>query len=465
MSKLFSILLLLLLAGAAVAQTPATELHAALLDLEKLPPQDQLRSRYLSIYNVPFNRRGDAAKVVDFALNGLSRSRTIARVRPVSPTLLRLDTRAYTNADTQDAWELSWGAVAAVDPFLHIRTEIIYAGKRQIVTVDGGWLDQKDARAVAAYSGSMGAVLRADYFVAAATNTPTYYAFTGIPPKESDFLKSIGVDSATIDRLRANAGANLLISGITNKPRRLFWQQSPLGGVYATLDVTAVDAEHDPIRRAASSGPLQFKTEAGEWYAMSANGFWRTALYSATGERQDAVPAAIATDAIATEQGAPDTQVRAMVSCIRCHTEGGLRPFRDDQTALFKSGHVDLRSYDHEIIQRIREFYDEPRLQRQMQFDRETYAAAVKEATGWTPEEAAKQYADFINGYSYQPVTYNDARRELGIPPTVSLGVIGNAHDPNILQLIDGRSIPRGLWEGAFAEAATLTENWRRNTP
>ena len=37
---------------------------------------------------------------------------------------------------------------------------------------------------------------------------------------------------------------------------------------------------------------------------------------------------------------------------------------------------------DPRIVQRAAEFYDEPRLQRQMDFDRDTYALAVARATG-----------------------------------------------------------------------------------
>src|SRR5205085_9271881 len=130
-----------------------------------------------------------------------------------------------------------------------------------------------------AYSGSGGAILRADDFVARATATPHYYAFAGVPATEAEFLKTLVVDAATIDRLRANAGANLVISGVTQQPRRVIWSQGPLGGVYETLDVVQVDAERDPIRRPLSVNGLNLKYDAGEWFAVAPNGLWRTALY------------------------------------------------------------------------------------------------------------------------------------------------------------------------------------------
>src|SRR5437764_360800 len=93
------------------------------------------------------------------------------------------------------------------------------------VTVDGDWLPADDMAKLRAYSTSAGAILRADDFVARATVSPRYYEFAGVPATEGEFLKSLGVDAATIDRLRGNAGANLLISGVTQKPRRIVWSQ------------------------------------------------------------------------------------------------------------------------------------------------------------------------------------------------------------------------------------------------
>ena len=259
------------------------------------------------------------------------------------------------------------------------------------MTIDGGWVGLAEAVKLRALTESAGAILRADDFIARSTVPPAYYAFAGIPPTEADFLKSLGVDADTIERLRANAGANLVISGVTQKPRRMIWSQGPLGGVYETLDVQQVDANRDPIRRPLSVDGANLKFDAGEWFAAAPNGLWRTALYDAKGNRQDSVPDKIAKD---TSDPLADGIVVPMISCIRCHVESGLRPFRDDQSRLLSTGRVDLRSSDPTLVQRIAEFYDEPRLQRQMDFDRQTYDLAVARATdGMKPEELAAALA------------------------------------------------------------------------
>ena len=91
----------------------------------------------------------------------------------------------------------------------------------------------------------------------------------GVAARESDFLKALGVDAKRIEQLRANAGANLILSGVTQKPRRVVWQQGPLGGVYSTLDVERVAAERDPLRRPLSADGLAFEYDASEWFATA----------------------------------------------------------------------------------------------------------------------------------------------------------------------------------------------------
>ncbi len=145
---------------------------------------------------------------------------------------------------------------------------------------------------------------------------------------------------------------------------------------------------------------------------MAPNGLWRTALFNAAGRRQDSVPDKVAKD---TSDPAGDGIVVPLVSCIRCHRESGLRPFADDQTRLF-AGRVDLYSYDPNLVQRAAEFYDEPRLQRQMQFDRQTYADAVARATGgMQSEQLADSLAEIVRRHAYLPVTLEQAAQEVGL--------------------------------------------------
>ncbi len=471
-----SLLLIFATAMSALGQSPASELQAAVADLERLPPETRAGVRYLSLLAIPEPRRVEARRVVSYTLNALSRVRTIAPPTAISSTLVRLSISNYV-ADGQQfaAWSAAWEKLAEADPYWHLRTEVLAlsgpksparqapTGRPQAaddknllrqITIDGDWLDAALVARLKAGTLSSGGILRADDFIARATTSPLYYDFAGIPATQDEFLKTLGIDSATIDRLRANAGANLMISGVTQKPRRVVWMQGPLGGVYQTLDVQQVDAERDPFRRPLSTGGVNLKFDAGEWFALAPNGLWRVALYDAAGRQQQTVPDKIAKD---TSDPSGDGIVAPLISCIRCHTESGLRPFRDDQTRLFSTGRVDFRSYDPAIVQRATEFYDEPRLARQMEFDRQTYAQAVLRATGLKPEPLAVALARVVREFAYLPMGSDQAARELGLTSERLTDALAESHDPILLTLVEGRPVLRGQWESSYAEAARLT--------
>jgi len=171
------------------------------------------------------------------------------------------------------------------------------------------------------------------------------------------------------------------------------------------------------------------------------------------------VPDKIAKD---TSDPLADGVVTPLISCIRCHVESGLRPFRDDQTRLLASGRVDLRSGDPNIVQRAAEFYDEPRLQRQIEFDRSTYDLAVARATGGLKaEELAAALGRTVRNFAYLPVGREQAARELGLWGVDLHDVLSTSHDPIVLTLLEGRPVLRGQWESSFPEAATLAAAWR----
>jgi hypothetical protein len=461
--------------------TPADEVRAAAADVEHLSPEARPTTRYLTLYAIDSAERHEAAQVVSYTLNALSNVRAISLPAMVTPTLIRFNIRQYaSNADEASAWVHAWEELAESDPYFHLRTQVlvtpmarsetknrsnaqivsaaVHTDRLKTVTSDGGWIDLSAAAQLRTATHSIGALLRADYFLVQATTTPHYYEFAGVPNTENEFLKSLGIDNEVIDRLHANAGANLANSGVTAKPRRIVWAQGPLGGIYSTLDVEHVDAEHDPLRRPVSAAGLAFHYDLGEWFALAPNGLWRTALFSAAGRRQDSVPDRVAKD---TSDPAGDGIVIPLISCIRCHQEAGLRPFVDDENRLL-SGHVDFYSPDSNIVQRAVEFYDEPRLQRQMKFDRQTYADAVARATeGMKPEALADSLAELFREDAYLQVTPERAAREVGLTLAQFKQSLAGSRDPVILLLLQDCAVLRGQWESSFAEAALVAEIYR----
>lgn len=445
----------LMLAAAAGAEGPlagpAGELAAALADLEgSVPPGRQGQTRYLTLYALPAEEWLEAEAAVSLVLNSLSRADTIARPEQVSGSggrLLRLSLDDY--GLPHDGWE----AVAADDPYWHLRT-IVLAGPADAGTVevftDGGWVGLERAARLRALSASAGAVLRADHFLAKVSTTldgGLYYRLAGVERRERDFLAALGIDLDVIARLRADEGANLIRSQVTFKMRRVVRRGGPLGDAWHTYDVATSTPERDPIRN-----PLAFEYDASEHIAARRNGLHVYALYDRQGVRQDSVPDGVAKD---TSDPHGAGIIAPMLSCVRCHVEDGLRPVANDQRRLL-SGPVALYAERPRVAQRLAGFYGAD-LDLRLVRAREDLAAAVRAATGggeWRQSVAA--LARIYERYVDALVSPQQAARELGIEPSAVGGVMAASHDAALLCLSQGIPIQRKQWESAFAEAAVL---------
>lgn len=439
------------------AATPAGEEDAVLRDLRTLPSAQAITTRYLTVYNIAKEKRWEVAQVASATLNFLSRSRKITKPVQVSSTLFRFNARSYAPTDKElGQWLTAWHNCVLDDPYFHLKGDAVDPSdnKQKTITAAGGWLNPRTHAEIKAITGEGGTVLRADFFVAIASAPPRYYEFAGIPPKETDFLKALGVDIKVIEELRANTGANLIQSNITHKNRRVIFSQGPLGGVYETLDMNQVTADRDVLRRPIDDQDFKLKYDAGEWFAVAPNGLWRNALYDSQGNRQDAVPDAIAKD----DHG--DGRIVPFVSCIRCHQESGLRPFRDDQKILLQGvpGKPGLYSYKPELIERTLEFYDEELLLKRMQIDRDRYDLSLRRCTEYSPAEFAVALTNVVQAFLYDKVSPADAARELGI---TNIEFLHKTRDPVLLLLIEGRGVLRGQFESAFSEASLAIEQWR----
>lgn len=430
------------------AQSPAEMLRQAAADLEtQVAPADRGATRYVSLYNLPLERRRQAAAVVSFVLNSVSRTERIALPTPAPGSaggLLRLNLNDY--AIDRDLWE----ALAARDPYWHVTTKAIdpRGGKPTTVQTDGGWVGLETAARLRTLTASRGAVVRADYFVVRAATTADgglYYELAGVPRREREFFQEIGLDLAEINRLRADRGANLLDSNVTREVRRVVRRQGPLGGAWHTYDVATSTAERDPLRN-----PFAFEYDAGEHIAARPNGLHWFALYDRRGARQDSVPDTIAKD---TTDAFGAGAITPMLSCVRCHVEDGLRPFLNDQRRLLAGG-VELFAERPADARRLAAFYDTD-LARETSRDREDYAEVVGRATGGlgvrdTAAALAWLYDDFV----HQQVALDRAAREVGCQSEDLRARLRGSFDPVLLALAEGMSVQREQWEASFAEAA-----------
>lgn len=447
--KCFALIALVVSWGAPGRPTPAGELQLVLDDLAGIAPAARADVRYLSLYAVPPGERQAALAAVSFVLNSVSRADVVVRPDVVPHSegrLLRIALSAY------GVPAVAWEQLAADDPYWHLRTQVVdpAGGQLREVRTDGGWVDLQAAAALRQATQSTAALLRADFFIARAATTAAgghYYRLAGIPPREADFLQLVGIERDTIDRLRADAGANLFRSQITFKPRRLVRRQGPLGGAWQTFDVVRGTAERDPFRN-----PFSFDFDASEHIAAKRNGLHLFALYDRRGQRQDKVADEVAKD---TSDPHGAGIVTPLISCVRCHVEDGLRPFTNDQQRLLAGG-VELLAERPSALQRLAAFYGTD-LQRPLARDREDYAAAVALATdGWSVFEAARALAVVFSRYSDELVGPAEAAREVGVD-VAQLGIrLRAATDPVLLALAEEIAVQRSQWEASFGTAALL---------
>jgi hypothetical protein len=409
----------------------------------------------------------------------------------VSPALLRIDLAACANprepasyAELRAAWE----KLAEIDPYFHLRTQVLppqlvvaaatqhsakigrhsahsTASKIETVTIDGGWIPADVARDLKLAALSAGPVLRGDFFVAHAVTAPLYYEFAGIPRAEQELLERLGIDRESVDRLSADTAANLFISHVTNKPRRLVRLPGPLGGTWFSRDIETETPDRDPLRNpinyTGTAGAQTLRYDASEWFAQKENKFWLTAVFDGRGQRQDAVK-----DVIAKDSMAHDGIVRPLISCVRCHElnggGAGMQPIVDDQYPLLTGQVAILQSYVPEVARRVAELYDPARLARDQARDREDYAQAVLDATGLTTHAAADALSRTFARFVDRPVTRAVAAAECGIGEEQFVMATRRSTDPVILALRAGREIRRATYEASFPELMLLTNSsWR----
>ena len=234
-------------AAVAIAETPlAVAARIALADLEAQPSAARAQLRYLTLSGRTDEERTTEFLAISYLLNAVSRSRLIVRPQQlVGGSMVRVDLAACSNLrdpTTLGGLVAAWEKLAEADPYFHLQTQVVapqLAGKQTsggkpaaakplVVTVDAGWIPLDVATRLKALSGSAGAVLRGDYFVARASQAPHYYDLSGVPRTEAALLKRLGIDRQAVDRLAADAAANLFISRVTTKPRRLIRVPGPL---------------------------------------------------------------------------------------------------------------------------------------------------------------------------------------------------------------------------------------------
>lgn len=427
MRKIAAVILLATLAAPIWALTPAQAVAAAEADVRLAPPHLRQYLRYLDLGEIPAKDRTTAYRVLCGHVQHLSRASDITRpVALAGGALLRLNIEDY-------GWSVAlWESLADADPYYHTRlvqetVELWPGGRYDGVHYMPGafrYRARKTVRALAPWLGnplvvkslvdmtqSSVPIVRGAWFfnqtAAQADRKPGYYDFLGVKDKKT-FEALGGFDRKAFEKFRTELRASVADSGVTLQPRAIARFGVADGAYWFSLDFKAAVAGKNPLR--VLGRDIEKEVDAIEAYITLPNGMWATGLFNGKGVRQDTAPDFIASDGVSRST---DKRVHVNVSCLRCHTNGGLKDI-DDWTRNLIQPPLTLQSVDYKELRRLRQQYAkhlEPFLDR----DRLGFEASVKEATGWTSKEYAKAYADFWSAFEDAKVDLAWAARDLGV--------------------------------------------------
>jgi hypothetical protein len=452
---------------------PAEAVALASADARRLDPKAARHTRYLSLYNLPSAKaRTDAARLLSFHVNSLSRESDITRPQPVDAgdLLLRINLDDY--GLDPDVWE----QLANVEPFFTVRVKEVVVSvvrtkkgrkkrkQKQIVkNAAAPWLAQTPGQkaALAALvdaTGSQVPVVRGDWFfyqtsiqIAGADKNPRYYQFLKLKNR-ADFEKLIAFNQIESRKFVQPLLAAIANSGVAIRPRRVERDEKVGGGYWQTKDNKQAVDKNNPLR--ALNGGFRF--DAQEFYGHLPNGLWAMFLADKDGNAQDSAPDFVGHDKTTTSN---DGRIHVYMSCARCHTNGGLQDLDDYARYLFRPP-LSLQSVDYDVLKKLRQQYLRDLLPR-MTADRLRYGNALWQANGLTSRENARLVKRFWREWVDTPVGLVQAGRELGVPPEKFRAALdrllrstGSVDTVLATYLRDPRQrIPRDQWNEAYALA------------
>lgn len=431
---------------------PADAVRAAAADLRRVAAADPARARetrYLTAAHVPLGERADLYAVVSYHVNGLSREATIVRPRRVNDWLWAVDLRDY--GWKRERFGALVGERIALEPYYHA----IEATTR--AAVNAPWLTPAaaDITYLNTATGSVVPIVRADWFLSRTfiqegRGEFGYYDFLELRSR-ADAEKLAGLDRKKAEDLYREQAAVIQDSGVAVAgSRQLFRFSTIAGNWWETRDVLADKSLRDrrnPVRNLLGD----YQHDAEEIVFTLPNRLPGFYLSDAAGKGVASAPPDIASDH---RSASNDKRVHAGMSCVRCHTRGGLIPFDD----LFR-GRFDttLRAADDKLERRLRSVYLGP-IRRAFDRDADDYASAIADACGLTPAGLSAAVGRQWSRYADEPVTVERAAAETGFEPAEFLTRVRafaarqRIADPVLLLFVgpDPRAMRREQFEELF---------------
>lgn len=420
----------------------------AAADCAKLPHDAQRTARYL-VNALPVAEREKGYRVLSGHVQHLSREPDLVKpyiVRNSGGMLLRVHMDDYR-------WKReTWEKLADVDPHYHLRLiveevqfDVVWEiwpggvwkdgkpyprgsfqhqvkvprarGKAQRQSAQAPWLHDGTAESKAhlarlnLLTGSAAPILRADWFFNRTAaqflrDGTGYYDFLEIKSRK-DFQKLIGFIGP---RFRPEARDSIGRSDVLPEPRAFVREDAKGGGYWYSIDFDVAVDKKNPLR--VYGEDIEKEAVAHEEWGFLPNNFWATGAFDAKkGDAQAFAPAEVGAQDDHSKTN--DKRIHVNVSCHRCHNDGGMKDFKGWASSQFHRGKI--VGPDANKLKELRRQYVR-NLQGAMKRDRQQFAEAVKEVTGWEdPKAYSAAYAWYWERYEDAKVDLSYAAADLGV--------------------------------------------------
>ena len=362
--------------------------------------------------------------------------------------------RAYRNALSKLINSLSWGPRVRNPQPINNEETIFYIDLRHYEwdRENNPWykIEQAYPYSIPLKSGTYTALcqktkcelpfVRADWFIATASLPPLYYDILDLPKTDLELEAQLGVNvAANIKNAPGvrvwRAGFNE--SGVSNNNRVVERHEYRYGIYWKTYDFAGNVGQQNIFTH-----PLAFKHDGGEIIFNLPNGLQAYYLSTASGDRLDAAPISIVSNA-----GARDPVVHNGLSCMGCHTEG-MKTFEDQVRPAIEQ--VRAPPYNKEQVLRL--YAKRSEMKSLVRADTERYKQAIEAAGGvFGGSEPIQQLVKQFKG----PINAAHAAAEMGLEQNEFVAKIREnstlQHIGLMVLEVPKGSVKRDAWTSQFS--------------
>jgi serine/threonine-protein kinase len=297
--------------------------------------------------------------------------------------------------------------------------------------------------------------VRADWFMAAATQPPLYEDLLQLPATFEALQKQLGVDVADNLKNARLRRAGFTLSGVSRN-NRIVERHEPVGAsayLWVSYDYKANKATDNIFQ-----DPVHLNPTGGEMIFSLPNGLQGYYVATGKGTRLDAAPTEIVTDRFAS-----DKTVRNGLACMRCHGSNGLQTFHDDVRSVLKQLPGSPADFDRQEALRL--YPPQAEMDRLVARDSGTFRRSVDRLFGGKPVNIQAALATVSERFLDRPINVRVAADELGLtgPERIEKSFQNREFSSvGLMGLGSGGAVRRDTWEDYYDQVA---ERFGRGVP